>query len=300
MIQAQPTSMRIVKEEALAQRGMVATKDRLATEAGLQILETGGNAVDAAVAACLAVGVVEPGSSGIGGGGYLVYQVDGQGGVIGFPMRGPLAARADMYELTGEPSVGSFGWAGVVNDENLEGYRSIATPGAVAGLCEAHNRFGRVPLKDVVAPAVRLAKQGFAPGWHNLYAMGLLAGKLLRYAELRSVFMPDGDLPAGNVVNPPKLRQPDLADVLETIGREGADAYYRGDIAKAIVSDIQRNEGVLSERDLAQYRPFTWDRGLELGYRGYTVRVPPLCLRRYHQRDDAEATGRLRPRGYGP
>ena len=113
---------------------MVATKDRRATEAGLEALEAGGNAVDAAVAACFAVGVVEPASSGIGGGGYLVYQVGDQGGVVGFPMRGPLAARPDMYKLTGEPAGGGFGWAQVVNDENLEGYRSICAPGAVAGL----------------------------------------------------------------------------------------------------------------------------------------------------------------------
>ena len=102
---------------------MVATKDVHATQAGLEMLEQGGNAVDAAVAACLAVGVVEPASSGIGGGGYMVFQMGDQGGVIGFPMRGSLDARPDMYELTGEPTVGNFGWAGVVNSDNLEGYR---------------------------------------------------------------------------------------------------------------------------------------------------------------------------------
>ena len=101
----------------------MATKDRLATRAGLEILEAGGNAVDAAVAACFAVGVVEPASSGIGGGGYLVYQVGERGGVVGFPMRGPRAARPDMYKLTGEAAAGAFGWASVVGDENLEGYR---------------------------------------------------------------------------------------------------------------------------------------------------------------------------------
>ena len=123
----------------------------------------GGNAVDAAVAACFAVGVVEPMSSGIGGGGYLVYQVGDGGGVVGFPMKGPLAAKPDMYELTGEAAVGNFGWAGVANDENLDGPRSIAVPGAVAGLCEAHRRLGRLPLKEVVAPAVELARDGHSP-----------------------------------------------------------------------------------------------------------------------------------------
>ena len=279
MIQtAQPTQMRLTKEEASAQRGMVATKDRLATEAGLQMLEAGGNAVDAAVAACLAIGVVEPTSSGIGGGGYLVYQVDGQGGVVGFPMRGPLAAKPDMYELTGEASVGSFGWAGVVNDENLEGYRSIAAPGAVAGLCEAHRRLGRLPLSDVVVPAARIAREGFVPNWYSLFGLGRSAGKLFKYAELRRIFMPGDQMPSGgDMGGGDKLRQPELADVLEAIGRDGPDAFYSGDIAKAIVSDIRDGGGILSEEDLAQYKPFVWENGLEVNYHGLTVRVPPYA-----------------------
>ena len=256
---------------------MVATKDRAATLAGIEVLEAGGNAVDAAVAACFAVGVVEPASSGIGGGGYLTYQVGDEGGVIGFPMRAPLSARPDMFALTGEPAVGVFGWAGVVDNENLEGFRSIAAPGAVAGLCEAHRRLGRLPLADVVAPAVRLARDGFAPSWTGLFALGLLAGTLFRYDELRRVFMPGGEMPAGNYDDPPNLRQPELSDVLETIGREGPDGFYRGDVARAIVSDIRRHGGELTAEDLASYEPFVWERGLETSYRGHTVRVPPFA-----------------------
>ena len=175
---AQPTRTRVVKDEARSQRGMVATKNKLATEAGLEMLSAGGNAIDAAVAACLAIGVVEPASSGIGGGGYMVYQVGQQGGVIGFPMRGLLGATPDMYELTEETGVGSFGWQGVVNDENIEGFRSIATPGAVAGLCEAHKRFGKLPLNEIVAPAVRLAREGFNPDRFALNQISNLAGMI--------------------------------------------------------------------------------------------------------------------------
>ena len=96
MTAATPTLTTISKTEARAPRGMVATKDVHATRAGVQMLEMGGNAVDAAVAACFAIGVVEPTSSGVGGGGYLVYQVGEKGGVVGFPMKGPLAAHPDM------------------------------------------------------------------------------------------------------------------------------------------------------------------------------------------------------------
>ena len=272
-----PTRATISKTEARASRGMVATKDIHATSAGVQMLEMGGNAVDAAVAACFAIGVVEPASSGIGGGGYLVYQVGERGGVVGFPMKGPLGASPDMYELSGEASVGGFGWAGVVGDENLEGPRSIAVPGAVAGLCEAHRLLGRLPLSDVVAPAVALARDGHSPGWHSIYSLGLAARRLLAFDELRGIFMPGGELPTASATTPAILRQPELADVLEAIGRDGRSAFYSGDIARAITSDIRANGGIVSERDFAEYRPFVWDAGVEFGYSGHTVRVPPFA-----------------------
>ncbi len=271
------TQTRIIKQEARASKGMVATKDRYATEAGVAMLEAGGNAIDAAVAACFAIGVVEPASSGIGGGGYLVYQVGESGGVVGFPMRGPLAAQPDMYELTGEASKGSFGWAGVENDDNIEGFRSIATPGAVAGLCEAHRRFGKLPLQEVLAPAVSLARNGFSPHWFDLYSIGGLADMLFKYEELRKVMMPGGKLPKGDADGVALLQQPDLADVLEAIGKQGPEAFYKGDVAQRLVQGIQSNGGILSLEDLSQYKPFIWDQGLEFSYRGNTVRVPPYA-----------------------
>ena len=277
MVTATPTLTTINKTEARAEGGMVATKDIHATRAGVQMLQMGGNAVDAAVAACFAIGVVEPMSSGIGGGGYLVFQVGDRGGVVGFPMKGSLNAKPDMYELSGEAAVGNFGWAGVVNDENLDGPRSIAVPGAVAGLCEAHRQLGKLPLKEVIAPAVSLARDGHSPGWHNMYALGLMASRLFDFDELRNVFMPGGKLPTGDLTSPALLKQSDLGDVLEAIGREGPSAFYSGDIARALTSDIQAKGGIISEEDLAEYRPFVWDSGLEFGYRGNTVRVPPFA-----------------------
>lgn len=274
---SQPTITRVVKEEARAPSAMVATKDREATRAGLRMLAQGGNAIDAAVASCFAIGVIEPASSGIGGGGYLVYQVGDQGGVIGFPMKGPLAAKPDMYELSGEAATGSFGWPGVVNDENIEGFRSIATPGAVAGLCEAHRRFGKLPLSEVIAPAVSLARDGFIPNLFGLNQIGGTAGMIARYDELRRVLWPGGNMPMGDVVDRAVFKQPELADVLEAIGKGGPDAFYKGDIAKAITSDIQDNGGILSEEDMANYEPIIWNGGLEFKYRGHTVRVPPFA-----------------------
>ena len=265
------------KTEAVSKNGMVATKDRLSTEAGLQMLKLGGNAIDAGVAACLAVGVVEPESSGIGGGGYMVFQVGDQGGVIGFPMKGPTGAQADMYELTGEASVGSFGWAGVKNDENIHGYRSIAVPGCVAGLLEAHKRFGKLPIWEVTRPAAKIAREGFSPGWFTLYKFGSLSKMLLRYRELGNTFMPEGSLPYGDLESPYILKQPELANSLDAIGKDGVNAFYRGELTQAIVEDVVANGGILTAEDFDRYRPFFWERGLEFNYRDKVIRVPPFA-----------------------
>ena len=148
------------KSEALGERAMVATKHPLASAAALELLRGRGNVMDAAVAAAFAIGVVEPAASGLGGGGYLVYQIGDRGGAFGFPMRAPRAATPDMYRISGELAVGPFGWPGVADDANLEGASSVAVPGAVAGLVAAHRAFGRLPLDEVMAPAVELARSG--------------------------------------------------------------------------------------------------------------------------------------------
>lgn len=269
------SSTRLIKSEATSQLGMVATNSPLATEAGLRMLKSGGNAVDAAVAAAFAIAVVEPTSNGIGGGGYLVYEVSGQGGVLGFPMRGPLAANEDMYKLTGESSVGSFGWPGVVGDDNIEGSRSIATPGAVAGLCLAQERLGKLSLSEVMLPAIELARWGFKTNWYYSYSFGQQFGKLFKYAELRRVFAPGDAMPSTEMLSPSVIVQENLADALEVISKEGAKAFYRGDLTREIVKGIKAEGGILTEEDFANYEVQIAKGGLEFRYRGNTIRVPP-------------------------
>ena len=291
------------KREAYGERAMVATKHRLASAAAMEMLRGRGNVIDAAVAAAFAVGVVEPASSGLGGGGYLVYQLGERGGVFGFPMRAPLAATPDLYRLTGAPAVGAFGWPGVEDDANLEGARSIAVPGAVAGLTAAHRALGRLPLEEVIAPAAELARSGFAPEFSDLMAFAGQLGKLTRYPELRRVFLPAGELPAGVQIpgpgyrrgepvwaEPAKIRQPDLADTLEAIGAAGAGGFYRGAVGDRLVAAVQGAGGLLSHADLEGYRPFHWHTGagaageegaagapLEVRYRGLRVRAAPFA-----------------------
>jgi len=271
------TNLTFQKSEPQSTKGMVATKDRLATQAGIDMLEAGGNAIDAAVASCLAIGVVEPESSGIGGGGYMVFQVGNEGGVIGFPMKGPLKGTPNMFELTGEASTEGFGWAGVKNDENIHGFKSIAVPGCLAGLYEAHKKFGKLPFKETITPAITLAKNGFQPEWFSLYKLASMLPMLNRYSELGKTFLPNGNLNFAHMTNGEnKLIQSDLARTLIEIHDNGIDSFYRGDITKKIVKDIQENGGILNFDDFDQYKPFIW-KGLEFKYRNKTLRVPPYA-----------------------
>ena len=267
----------LLKSEAISTTGMIGTKDRYATEIGKAVLDNGGNAIDAAVASCLAIGVVEPTSSGIGGGGYLNFQVGDKGGVIGFPMQASLSANSDMYSIISQQGVGSFGWASVKNDENIHGYKSIAIPGAVAGLYKAHELYGSMPWSELVEPSIKLAREGITPHWHLLFDIGKLMGLIFQYDELRRVLMPSGVMPTSDINDVNKFKQPHLADVLEQISKYGAKGFYEGDVAEALVKGIQDNGGILTTEDFAQYTPFVWDQGLEFAYRGKTVRVPPYA-----------------------
>ncbi len=272
-----PTQTSFTKTEAVADSYIVAGKHRFATNAGVAMLEAGGNVIDAAVAVCLAVGTVEPGSSGIGGGGYLVYHMGGATGVFGFPMRAPQAAHAGTYRLTGAGGTGSFGWPQVEGDANIHGPLSIAVPGAIAGLCAAHARFGALPLNEVVEPALRLARDGFAPTFFDHYAAGMSADMFIRYDELRHIMMPNGQWPSAPGSAELLLRQPDLANVLEAVAKEGPNGFYRGAVAEALATGTRDLGGILSEDDLASYTPMHWEGGLEFDYRGRRIVVPPFA-----------------------
>ncbi|MDE2989460.1 MAG: gamma-glutamyltransferase [Chloroflexota bacterium] len=271
------TQVSIQKSEVEGSRGLVATKHPEASAIGLDTLQAGGNAVDAAVAAAFAVGVAEPWSSGIGGGGYAVVAGPGSADVVAFPMQSPALATPDRYPLDGRGSLGAFLWPGVVDDANLIGWSSLSIPGAVAGLALLHERHGRLPWRELVAPAAELARRGSRLTWFDLLQMGRHAAAGRRRAELGRVYYADGGPPRADVGEEPLLLQPDLADSLDAIARDGPDALYRGDLAKAIVDDCVANGGALRRDDLAQYRAWAME-PLETAYRDATVITPgPGC-----------------------
>ncbi len=273
---ATSSHLNLYKSEAVGARGMLATKHPLASAAGVTMLKAGGNAVDAAVAACLAVGVVEPGASGIGGGGYMMVAIGNRVDTVAFQMQAPAAATPEMFTLSGDPTTGVFEWAGVVDNENLIGPRSIAIPGAVAGLSLALERFGTMPWSEVIQPAIHLARDGFEIGWYDLHAIAGEIPRILPNAETTRIFLRDGGPPAGDGTSPGLFQQPDLASTLERLADAGPRDFYEGDVACEIAAGIGELGGILTLDDLTQYSADIVS-PLRSAYRGVSVCVPPFA-----------------------
>ena len=243
---------------------MVVTSQIDATIAGHEMLALGGNAIDAAVASAFAVGVTQPFSTGIGGGGFILIYLGGEGGgeVIAIDARetAPGAATRDMYLAPGLPERAS-----------LRGGLAVATPGLVAGLVEVQREYGRLPLSVVMAPAIRLARDGFAIGPYSARMIGFMRKRFPaddpRFAETARIQFPRPGVPA---VPGWRLVQRDLARTLQAIAQQGPEAFYRGPIAKAMARATVAAGGVLTEADLAAYAPKR-RRALQGSYRGFDV-----------------------------
>jgi gamma-glutamyltranspeptidase/glutathione hydrolase len=229
---------------ATGQHAAVAAEHQLASQAGLEILRAGGNAVDAAAAAVLASGVVNPASSGIGGGGFMVIfdAKESRAHTVDFRETAPRAASAAMYVHDGKVDAAA----------SKRGGTAVATPGEVAGLAFALQRFGTKSLAEVAAPAIRLARDGFVLEDHLAAMIAAFKTSIAADPGLAAVFLhPDGSpFKSGDV-----LRRPDLARTLEAIAAKGSGAFYDGEIAADIINTVARSGGFLAREDLAQYRP---------------------------------------------
>jgi gamma-glutamyltranspeptidase/glutathione hydrolase len=266
-------------DDVATRGGVVAAPDARAAEAGAGALRAGGNAVDAAVAAAFAIGVVEPHMSGIGGGTWMILGLREPDRylVVDGAIVAPRAARAEMFPLADEQdAVGLYGWPKVVDDANILGPRSVGVPGTVAALCLAQSRFGRLPLARVLEPAIELAADGFEVNWFTAALIGQEARNLAADPGCASLFLPDGvplrpaALEAGDL-----LRQPALARTLEAIAAGGADAFYRGAPARRIVELVRAGGGILAAEDLAAYEATAHDRPSSGGYGRATIVGPP-------------------------
>ena len=260
------------KDEVVVERGAVATAHPIAARVGVDILKSGGNAVDAAIATGFCLNVVEPASSSIAGHGQMVIHLSGEGRTVAidYGHRAPKAATADMFRVTGQAVTGN-GIYEVEGRANAIGHRSVGVPGVTAGMCRAHELFGSLPLEQLLEPAVHYAREGFAADQFTRLQIAGNMANLVLHKETARVFMPDG-FPPSNGAN---IIQRDLADTIERIGKEGKDALHTGEIAEAIDEEMRRNDGLLSSEDLADYEAQVLE-PVRASYRGYELLGSPV------------------------
>ena len=247
-------------EPVRAQHGMVVSVHELASRAGVEIMQAGGNAVDAAVATGFALAVVHPPAGNLGGGGFmLVRMADGKVHFLDYREKAPAAATADMFlDAKGN----------VIDGASEYGYKAIGVPGSVAGMVYAEQKYGKLTLKQVMAPAIRLAREGYALSWGE--ARDLRDDEYLgKFAESRRIFQRDG-----NYYQPGDIfRQPDLARTLERIAAK-PDDFYHGALARELAAAMQKGGGLITADDLAHYEVKEREpvRGT---YRGYEIISAP-------------------------
>lgn len=258
-----------------ARNGMAVAAEPLAAQAGVDMLKRGGNAIDAAVAVGFALAVTYPVAGNLGGGGFLVAHLHTdppQNIALDFRELAPAAAHRDLYTEAKQ--------AGRERPSTL-GHLAAGVPGSVAGLLEALERWGTLDRATVLAPAIRLAAEGFAVPRRTaqfLAAEGI-ARDMKRFAGTRAIFYPDGQpLAEGHL-----WKQPELAQTLRLIAERGADGFYRGPVAEAIVAEMKRGDGIMTLADLASYQSVLRE-PIRFPFRGRTViTMPPpssggVCL----------------------
>ncbi|WP_117882127.1 gamma-glutamyltransferase [Aureibaculum luteum] len=252
------------KTPAPAENGMVVTSHYLASEVGSDILKKGGNAIDATVATAFALAVTLPSAGNIGGGGFLVYYGDdGKKTTYNFREKAPLAASESMF-------LGKDGK--IKNNSNHDGLLATGVPGTVAGLYLAHQKMGKLPWSDLVAPAVKLAEEGYPASYRNEWFVHFIAKNKSKYPSTAKAF-----LKADNTLYKPGeiFRQPELAETLKRIQKKGADGFYKGKTAELIADFMKKNGGIITKKDLAKYQAQELTPVLGT-YRGYEiVGMPP-------------------------
>ena len=247
-----------------AKNGMVVTSQDLATQVGVNILKQGGNAIDAAVAVGYAQAVVNPCCGNIGGGGFMtIHLANGKDTFINFREMAPAAASATMYQNPqGDLIAGS----------SLYGWKATGVPGTVMGMEMARRQYGKLSRQAVMAPAIKLAKEGFILTRADTDILDTTVAHFKQDPAVAKIFL----RPDGTALQPgDRLRQTDLARTLSRIAKEGPDAFYQGQLPKAIEQASKAGGGIITAQDFAQYRA-TELAPLTCTYRGYTfVSAPP-------------------------
>ena len=249
------------RSEVIAQHGMAATSQPLATQVALDILKKGGNAIDAAIAANAVLGLVEPTGNGIGGDLYAIvwdakteqlYGLNASG-------RSPYDLKLKYFKKNGYDKIPAYGPL------------PVSVPGAVDGWFEMHGKFGSMDMQEILQPAIDYANNGFPVSELIAWYMEVGARNLQRFPGFKEVYMPNGSTPKKGEI----FKNPALASTLDKIAKGGRDAFYKGPVAKTIADYIQQLGGFLSEKDLADHTS-NWVEPVSVNYRGYDVwELPP-------------------------
>ena len=256
------------KQPATGSRGVVAANNPIGSAAGAEMLAIGGNAMDAAIATLFTLNVVEPQMVGVLGAGWMnIRLADGTPIIIDNYSTAPAGARPAMFRPISDT------WPDYMNTEgaaNKTGYLSVGVPGALKGWAEVIDNWGRLDLETVLQPAIRHAERGFRPSRYLIEAIIDNRRALAKFPHTALTFLPNGEPPGDGDL----IVQPDLAESLRTIGREGPDVLYGGALGQAIVDDVQKNGGILTIEDLREYQTFRREPIIDI-YRGYELTVPP-------------------------
>ncbi len=270
---------RITKPAVSSREGVVASQHYEASAVGAEVLRAGGNAVDAAVATSFALGVVEPWMSGLGGCGYMMV-LDAENGdchAVDFHTRASLALDPADYPLEEEGGADDdlFGWPRVLDDRNVQGPLSIAVPTQAAGMAAALERFGTMPLSEILSPAIGLAKRGLKVDWHTTLRIALEAGGLAACKTSRDHFLPGG-VPAASVDQGDLaiLQNEALVATLERLSVAGVEDFHQGDLARLLVADLEEAGSRVGLEDLRRCEA-TVAPALAAAYRGAGINVPP-------------------------
>ena len=249
------------RSEVFAQHGMVATSQPLATQIGLDILKRGGNAIDAAIAANAALGLMEPTGNGMGGDLFAIVWDARTGKLHGYngSGRSPQGLSLQWFKDNGYTKVPPYGPL------------PVTTPGAVDGWFALHDRFGKLPMKAVLAPAIGYGREGFPVSELIAWYWNLSVPRLSKFPGFSEQFTINGRAPAKGEI----WKNPNLANTLETLAKGGRDAFYKGPIARTIADYIKAQGGFLSAADLAAHKG-EWVEPVSTNYRGYDVwELPP-------------------------
>ncbi|MEX2628966.1 MAG: gamma-glutamyltransferase [Tistlia sp.] len=271
----------VVRKPAVAgAAGLVAAQHRGAAEVGAEVLAAGGDAIDAAVATSFALGVLEPWMSGpAGGGAMLIWRAaERKAHCLFYGMRAPAGLDPVDYPLSGgRVSDDLFPWAAVVEDRNVRGATAVAVPGLVDGIGKAHGRFGRLPWKELLQPAVVLARQGLLVDWYAALMIASASRVLAQDPDAAALFLEEGRWPtiAGwTALSDKRIDLTRMADTLAELADKGPRELYDGEVGRALAQDVRDKGGSLSAEDLRAYRA-EFQQPLEIPYRDGRVFAAP-------------------------